>query len=221
MILAAGRGERMRPLTDTVPKPLLQAGGKPLLQYHLEKLAAAGITEVVINTGRLGRQIEEYFGSGRSWGVSITYSHEGESALDTGGGIRRALPLLGAEPFLLVNADIWIARDFRSLPQDLGTDLGHLVMVANPRHHPQGDFILTQGRLAATGDGDRLTYAGLGVLAPALFRDCREEVFPLAPLLQAAMGEGRISGEFFAGDWLDVGTPQRLQELDSIIKKSM
>ena len=221
MILAAGRGERMRPLTDTTPKPLLQAGGKPLLQYHLEKLAAAGITEVVINTGRLGRQIEAYFGDGRTLGVSLAYSHEGESPLDTGGGIRRALPLLGTEPFLLVNGDIWIARDFHALPQDLGTDLAHLVMVANPLHHPQGDFILVQGRLAATGDGDRLTYAGLGGLAPALFRDCREEVFPLAPLLREAMEEGRISGEFYAGVWLDVGTPERLQELDLKIKKSV
>jgi len=221
MILAAGRGERMRPLSYTTPKPLLQAGGKPLLQYHLEKLAAAGIFEIVINTGRLGRQIEACLGSGRSWGISIAYSHEGDSPLDTGGGIRRALPLLGAGPFLLVNGDIWIARDFRSLPQDLGTDLAHLVMVSNPPHHPEGDFILMQGRLAADGDGNRLTYAGLGVFSPELFRGCREEVFPLVPLLRSAMREGRISGVFYTGDWLDVGTPERLQELDLKMKKSV
>ena len=221
MILAAGHGERMRPLTDDTPKPLLPAGGKPLLQYHLEKLAAAGITDVVINTGRLGGQIEAHFGNGRARGFRIAYSHEGEAPLDTGGGIRRSLPLLGAGPFLVVNGDIWIACDFRRLPQDLGTDLAHLVMVANPPHHPQGDFILEDGRLAADGDGPRLTYAGVGVFAPELFRDCRKEVFPLAPLLRDAMRQGRVSGEYFAGDWLDVGTPDRLQELDSKIKNSV
>jgi MurNAc alpha-1-phosphate uridylyltransferase len=219
MILAAGRGERMRPLSDETPKPMLLVGGKPLLQYQLENLSAAGITDVVINTGRLGRQIEAYFGDGRTWGVSIVYSREGETPLDTGGGIRHALPLLGAGPFLVVNGDIWIACDFQRLPQHLGTDLAHLVMVANPPHHPQGDFLLEQGRLAADGDGPRLTYAGVGVFAPELFRDCREEAFPLVVLLRAAMRQGRIRGEFFAGDWLDVGTPERLQELDSKIKK--
>jgi MurNAc alpha-1-phosphate uridylyltransferase len=220
IILAAGHGERMRPLTDHTPKPLLPVGGKPLLQYHLENLARTSVRDVVINTGRLGHRIEATFGDGRSWGVSIVYSHEGESPLDTGGGILRALPLLGAGPFLVVNGDVWTDYDFRRLPAGLDGDLAHLVMVDNPTHHPEGDFCLADGRLRAQGE-PRLTYAGLGVFSPALFEDCKEAAFPLAPLLRCAMGEDRVGGEYHPGAWCDVGTPERLQALDSKLKNSV
>lgn len=217
MILAAGRGERMRPLTDATPKPLLQAGGRPLLAWHLENLARAGITDIIINTGRLGERIEAALGTGAERGLRITYSHEGASPLDTGGGIRRALPLLGTGPFVVVNGDVWTDYDFRRLPAALGGDLAHLVMVDNPPHHPDGDFQLAGGRLRAAG-APRLTYAGLGVLAPALFTDCADEVFPLAPLLRRAMQEDRAGGEHYPGRWFDIGTPERLARLDAALQ---
>jgi len=217
MILAAGRGERMRPLTDTTPKPLLQAGGRSLLAWHLQNLARAGITDVVINTGRLGERIEAALGTGAERGLRIAYSHEGASPLDTGGGIRRALPLLGAGPFMVVNGDVWTDYDFRRLPAALGADLARLVMVDNPPHHPDGDFHLAGPRLRAAGT-PRLTYAGLAVLAPALFVECPDPVFPLAPLLRRAMEEDRISGEYYPGKWFDIGTPERLATLDAALQ---
>lgn len=216
MILAAGRGERMRPLTDTTPKPLLDVGGKPLLQYHMERLAAAGFNDLVINTGRLGRQIEERFGRGEAQGVRIRYSHEGETPLETGGGIRRALPLLGGGPFLVVNGDIWTDYDFARLPRS-PEDLAWLVLVDNPEHHRHGDFVLRDGRVLE-GDGGRLTYSGIGVFQPELFRGAPDGAFPLAPLLRRAMQQGRVGGEYYAGTWLDVGTPERLAAAAALVE---
>ncbi len=216
MILAAGRGERMRPLTDATPKPLLTVGGKPLLQHHIEKLAAAGITDIVINTGRLGARIEERFGSGGRFGVNLDYSHEGDTPLDTGGGIRRVLDRLGPAAFVVVNGDVWTDYDFTVLPM-ITEDLAHLVLVANPDHHPRGDFVLQGGRVG-TGAGERLTFSGIGVYRPALFEDQADEAFALAPLLRQAAAAGRVGGELFAGTWLDVGTPERLAAADALAK---
>jgi len=218
MILAAGRGERMRPLTDDTPKPLLEVGGRSLLAWHLESLARAGITNIVINTGRLGERIEAALGTGSGYGLRIAYSHEGEAPLETGGGIRRALPLLGTAPFVVVNGDIWTDYDFLRLPAALGTDLAHLVMVDNPPHHTDGDFHLAGSRLDAAGT-PKLTYAGLAVLAPALFADCPDTGFPLAPLLRRAMEEDRVAGEHYTGSWFDIGTPERLALLDAALQQ--
>lgn len=214
MILAAGRGERMRPLTDHTPKPLLQAGGKPLIVWHIERLAACGIHELVINHAHLGEQIEGALGDGRRWGVRIRYSAEGEGrALETGGGIFKALPLLGPEPFLVVNGDIWCDIDYGNLVLDEDR-LAHLVLVANPQHNPNGDFHLTgDGRVQAEGE-PRLTFSGVGIYARTLFDGCQPGAFPLAPLLRAAMGEGKVSGQRHGGRWVDVGTPERLLTLD-------
>ena len=215
MILAAGRGNRMRPLTDRVPKPLLEAGSRPLIQYHIERLAAAGIRDIVINHAHLGEQIEATLGDGSRFGVRIRYSPE-HTALETGGGIFKALPLLGPEPFLVINGDIW--SDLEPAGLHLReTDLAHLVLVDNPPHHPSGDFALTDGRVRADGDR-RLTFSGVGVYSQALFADCRPGAFPLAPLLRAAMAEGRVGGEHHAGRWLDIGTPERLAELDRLLR---
>ncbi len=213
MILAAGRGERMRPLTDEMPKPLLPVGGRPLIVWQIEGLARAGIRDLVINHAHLGRMIEEALGDGAEWGVQIRYSAEGEGrALETGGGIFRALPLLGHQPFLVVNGDIWSDIALAELRLAEG-DLAHLVMVDNPRHHPDGDFRLAQGRLYAEG-APRLTFSGVGVYHPALFADCRPEAFPLAPVLREAMRSGRVGGRHHTGRWVDVGTPQRLAEIE-------
>ncbi len=218
MILAAGRGERMRPLTDRVPKPLLPAGGRPLIEWQVLRLARAGFTELVINHAHLGAQIEAALGDGSRMGVRIRYSPE-TVALETAGGIATALPLLGEEPFAVVNGDVYceydfagLARTVRQLADDAGRD-AHLVMVDNPDHNPSGDFGLESGRLGETGT--RLTFSGLGAYRPALF----EGIAPgtraaLAPLLRAAMARGRVSAEHFRGYWLDVGTPERLAELD-------
>lgn len=215
MILAAGRGERMRPLTDHTPKPLLTAGGKPLIVHHLERLAEAGFNRVVINHAHLGERIEAALGDGARWGLRIEYSPEGK-ALETGGGIFRALPLLGPAPFVVVNGDVWTDLDFARLALAPG-DLAHLVLVDNPAHHPGGDFALCHGRVLAEGAG-RLTFGGIGVYHPELFRACIGGAFPLAPLLRAAMAHGRVSGEHHRGRWLDIGTPERLQALDQVLK---
>jgi len=212
MVLAAGRGERMRPITDTCPKPLVQVAGRALIEYHLEGLARAGIRDVVINLSWLGEQIREHLGQGERFGMALQYSREGYPALETGGGIFKALALLGEEPFLLVNADVYCPFDFSSLGLT-GGDLAQLVMVPNPAHHPRGDFILEQGRVHA-GDGERLTFSGISVLHPELFRGCSEGAFPLAPLLVSAMGDGRVSGIAHQGLWSDVGSPERLAELE-------
>jgi MurNAc alpha-1-phosphate uridylyltransferase len=212
LILAAGRGERMRPLTDTTPKPLLEAGSRRLIEYHIEALAAAGITDLVINHAHLGEQIEGALGQGERYGVRIRYSAEG-TALETGGGIHRALPLLGPDPFLVVNGDIWTDYPFSRLPA-VPQGLAHLVLVDNPPHHRDGDFALSGGKVVPTG-GPRLTFAGIGLYRPELFAHCRPGRFPLAPLLREAMAEGRVSGEHYRGRWTDIGTPERLAALDA------
>ena len=217
MLLAAGRGERMRPLTDQVPKPLLPAGGKPLIVWHIERLAAAGICDLVVNHAHLGSRIEQALGDGSRWGVQIRYSAEGEGrALETGGGIFRALPLLGAAPFLVINGDVWTDLDFAELAI-AGDDLAHLVLVDNPPHHPDGDFQLAGGRVLATGE-PRLTYSGIGVYHPRLFADCVPGAFPLAPLLRTAMARGAVGGRHHRGSWVDVGTPARLAALDAQLR---
>ncbi len=211
MILAAGRGERMRPLTDTTPKPLLRAGGCTLIEHHIIALATAGIRDLVINHAHLGAQIEAALGDGAHYGVQIRYSAEGE-ALETGGGILRALPLLGTVPFLVVNGDVWTDYPYARLPQ-APAGLAHLVLVDNPGHHPDGDFALAGGKVSADG-APKLTFSGIGVYRPELFAGCADGRFALAPLLRRAMADGRVSGEYYAGRWLDVGTPERLALLE-------
>lgn len=214
MILAAGRGNRMRPLTDHTPKPLLKVGGKPLIVWHLENLARAGFREIVINHAHLGSQIEAALGDGSQWNLAIQYSAEG-TALETAGGIAKALPYLGDEPFLVVNGDVFIDIDFVRLAKTtLQGKLAHLVMVDNPPQHPQGDFAFRDGKLGLEGL-PRLTFSGVAVYHPSLFAAVMPgQVAKLAPLLQQAIGEGRASGEHYHGVWHDVGTPERLDELD-------
>lgn len=214
MILAAGKGERMRPLTLHTPKPLLPVAGKALIEYHIAALAAAGITELVINHAWLGQQIEAALGDGSRYGVCITYSPESEP-LETGGGIFRALPLLGDEPFVLVNGDVWTDYDFSRLALPPGR-LAHLVLVDNPGHHPEGDFALEQAQVRIDGKS-RLTYSGIAVLHPQLFAGCAAGAFRLAPLLREAMAHGQVSGEHYAGHWLDVGTVERLAQADALV----
>lgn len=211
MLLAAGRGERMRPITDTVPKPLVPVAGKPLIAWHLAALARAGFREVVVNTSWLAAALHAALGDGSAWGVSITWSDEGPVPLETGGGILRAAPLLGPGPFLVVNADIWTDIDFGALVLEAG-DWAHLVLVPNPVHHPRGDFGLERGRVTAAAT-DRLTYSGAGLYRPELFAGCEPGRFPLVPLLQRAIAAGRVSGHLHRGQWSDIGTPQRLAEL--------
>ena len=218
MILAAGRGERMRPLTDACPKPLLVAGGKPLIVWHLERLRDAGFVDIVINHAHLGAMIETALGDGRRFGVQIRYSAEAE-ALETAGGIRHALPLLGNAPFLVINGDVFCDADpaaLRRAGESLaaGRDLALLLMVPNPAHHPAGDFRLDGRRLYRDGE-PRFTFSGLGVYHPALFAALEPGVkAPLAPLLRDAMDAGKVAGMLHSGDWLDVGSPARLAELD-------
>jgi MurNAc alpha-1-phosphate uridylyltransferase len=215
IILAAGRGERMRPLTDRVPKSLLEVGGKPLIVHHLEKLATIGCGRVVINHAHLGEMIEAALGDGARYGIAIDYSPEA-SALETAGGIANALPLLGAEPFIAVNADVYSDYDYGRLhdaAERLGAAQAHLVLVDNPEHHAGGDFALQGGRVAL--DGERLTFSGLAVYRPDLFAAiARGQRVPLAPLLREQIGAGRVSGEHFRGRWCDVGTPERLTRLN-------
>ena len=212
MILAAGRGERMRPLTDQTPKPLLEVGGKPLIQYHIEALRDAGFTELVINHAHLGSQIVDRLGDGARFGVHLTYSAEPEGALETGGGIKQALPLLGEGAFLVINGDIWTDYPYQHLYRE-PAGLAHLVLIDNPAHNPQGDFQLHGRRITATGSS-KLTFSGIGVYRPALFANSPAGAFPLAPLLRVAMRAGAVSGEYFQGRWQDIGTPQRLEELN-------
>jgi len=242
MLLAAGRGERMRPLTDHTPKPLLEVGGKPLIVWHIEKLVNANIVELVINHAHLGAQIEAALGDGRQFGVRIQYSHEA-SALETAGGIANALPLLGDEPFAVINSDIYCDYDFAHLAEHAAAlqasgDAAHLVLVDNPKHHPNGDFALNGRRIVPQpplaplvrggscsspdkgrlGGVEVLTFSGIGIYQPSLFKDIpRGSIAPLAPLLRAQIALGKVSGEHYQGFWVDVGTPQRLAELDSQI----
>ena len=212
MILAAGRGERMRPLTDQTPKPLLEIGGKPLIQYHIEALRDAGFRELVVNHAHLGNQIVERLGDGAQFGVHIDYSAEPEGALETGGGIKQALPLLGELPFLVINGDIWTDYPYQQLYRQ-PERLAHLVLIDNPPHNKQGDFQLHGGRLSDEGKS-KLTFSGIGLYQPDLFADSPQGAFPLAPLLRRAMQAGQVGGEYFQGRWLDIGTPQRLAELN-------
>jgi N-acetyl-alpha-D-muramate 1-phosphate uridylyltransferase len=216
MLLAAGRGERMRPLTDQCPKPLLLVAGKPLIAWHLERLAAAHITEVVINLSWLGEMIVDTLGNGAAFGLRIQYSREPWPALETGGGLLQALPLLGNEPFLLVNGDVFTDVDFSSLKID-SQDLAQLVLVPNPEHHPQGDFWLSHSNRVELSGSERLTYSGIAVLRPELFHGAVPGRFPLLPWLLQAREAGRLGGQKHLGQWLDIGTPARLAELDAAL----
>lgn len=225
MILAAGLGTRMRPLTDRLPKPLLEVAGKPLIVWHIESLARAGITDLVINTAWLGGQLVEALGNGERFGVHIAWSHEDEP-LETAGGIIKALPLLGDAPFLVVNGDIWLRYDFGPLRMSYAhmQKLAHLVLVANPEHNPEGDFAL-DGRMFAGVEctvrnhgTPRFTFAGVSVLHPRLFVGLPQGRRPLAPLLRDAVTREQVTGEYFAGPWVDVGTPARLAELDRQVR---
>ena len=228
LILAAGLGERMRPLTNTTPKPLLLVGGKPLIAWHLEKLAALGVREVVINTSWLASQFPVALGDGARWGLRLHYAYEGGVPLETGGGMWNALPLLGSAPFIAVNGDIWCDADFSALPSEPAGP-AHLLLVDNPPQHPRGDFALHEGRSVVSDGESKLTFAGIGVYRPSLFDDWREIIgdapgadetpprFKLAPLLRAAMARGAVGGEHHRGAWTDVGTPERLAQLDAVL----
>ena len=258
LIFAAGKGERMRPLTERTPKPLLIAGGKPLIAWHLAKLAALGVRDVVINTAWLAEQFPAAIGDGSRWGLRLYYSYEGAEPLETGGGMLHALPLLGEAPFLAINGDIWTDYDFALLPRE-PAGLAHLVMVTNPEHNPRGDFVFkplshrergwgegpTQaqnsspvpaphppiGHRLPEGEGDRLTFAGIGVYRSELLADWRTVIgdtdgaketqprFGLTPLLRAAMARESVIGELWGGAWSDIGTPQRLAQLDFDLSK--
>ena len=233
MILAAGRGERMRPLTDHLPKPLLVAGGKPLIQHHIEKLKLAGITQLVINHAWLGQKLVDYLGSGEQFGVEISWSAEGAAGLETAGGIRQALPLLGDEPFLVLNGDIWLDTDYNqfSSQQLAKSDHAHLWLVDNPPQHPRGDYHLdAHGVLHDDRDAPCLTYAGIGMYRPSILDGWRAVIgdapgsertpprFSVVPLQKHFMAQGRISGQHYRGQWTDVGTPQRLQALEDALR---
>ncbi|ENW07654.1 N-acetylmuramate alpha-1-phosphate uridylyltransferase MurU [Acinetobacter beijerinckii] len=223
MILAAGLGNRMRPLTLHTPKPLLEVGGKPLIVWHIEKLKAVGVTEIVINTAWLGDKLVDALGDGSQFGVTILWSHEGEG-LETAGGIINALPLLGDQPFILVNGDVWTTMNFSSLLNvQLGDQQAHLVLVENPPQHLKGDFVLSNG-LAYTFEqeqmGEALTYSGIAILAPKMFSGLEQGKRPLAPLLKQAMLQKQVSAEKMQAIWVDVGTPERLEQLDQQIKQN-
>lgn len=234
LVLAAGFGERMRPLTERTPKPLLEVGGKPLIAWHLEKLAARGVREVVVNTSWLADQFPQALGDGAQWGLRLHFSYEGPSPLETGGGMHHALALLRDAahpdaPFIAVNGDIWTDYDFAALPNEPAGE-AHLVMVDNPSQHPGGDFALGRDSRLATDGEPRLTFAGIGLYRPSLLDDWRRVIgaaegverqsprFKLAPLLRAAMDRGRVTGEYHRGRWTDVGTPPRLAELDECLR---
>ena len=221
MILAAGLGNRMRPLTLHTPKPLLEVGGKPLIVWHIENLKKIGITQIVINTAWLAEKLVSYLGNGEQWDVEISWSHEKEG-LETAGGIINALPLLGDAPFILVNGDVWTTYNFEALlTHRLNDDLAHLVLVQNPPQHAQGDFILNDDRLSTFEQqqiGEALTYSGIALISPKMFEGLPRGKKPLAPLLKQAVQQGKISGEKMAASWIDVGTPERLKALDQMLK---
>ncbi len=218
MILAAGRGERMRPLTDTTPKPLLKAGPHRLIEYHLYKLADAGFKNIVINVAWLGQQIIDTLGDGSIYGVNIHYSNEGDSALETGGGIVHALPLLGQDPFLVVNGDIWTDYDFKKLYEYRMKGCAHLVLVNNPVHNPDGDFSINGDRLIEN-TGTQYTFSGIGLYSADFFKARKDGVYPLAPMIREFIKREQVTGEIHAGEWWDIGTPRRLEELDGYLKK--
>ncbi|EIF51819.1 N-acetylmuramate alpha-1-phosphate uridylyltransferase MurU [Sulfurovum sp. AR] len=213
MILAAGSGTRMRPLTDTTPKPLLKVGGIPLIVWHIERLAHDGYTDIVINIAHLGYQIPEALGDGSEWGVNITYSDEQEEGgLETAGGIIKALPFLGDQAFLVLNGDIWTDYDFQDHRKLAEGILAHLVLVPNPEHNPEGDFALDRNRVI---DNRQYTFSGIGYYSPKLFDGVPYGKSALAPLLRAAIKEGKVTGELYEGEWLDIGTPERLELLNA------
>jgi MurNAc alpha-1-phosphate uridylyltransferase len=218
MILAAGRGERMRPLTDHIPKPLLLVAGKPIIEHTIAQLVKAGFTDIVINHAHLGEQIEATLGNGQALGANICYSPEGEQGLETAGGIIKALPLLGDEPFLVVNGDIATDFDFASL-KNVTVDLAHLVLVPNPEHHPKGDFGIDDTGLVNEQASEPLTFSGIGVYSPKLFDNLPAGSRKLGPLLRQAMAKQHVSGQKFSGFWIDIGTPERLQELNTYFVK--
>lgn len=213
IVLAAGRGERMRPITDNMPKPLVPVAGKPLIVYHLESLARAGIRDIVINLSYLGSQISAVLGDGSQFGVRIAYSDEGPVALETGGGIFNALPLLAPEPFLVVNGDIWTDFDFSDVSLDPGSH-ARLVLVPNPPQLPRGDFGLENEYVIET-ERDRYTYSGIGVYSPGFFQGCTAGKFPLLPLLKRAIAGHRLRGQVYRGDWSDIGSSERLAALEA------
>ena len=213
MVLAAGRGERLRPVTDGIPKALIEVRGEVLLERHLRAIASAGVDSIVINLGWLGDQIVERVGSGSEFGLNVIYSPEGDNILETGGGIHRALPMLGNDPFLVVNADA-----YTDMPMPVASlsdnDLGHIVLVPTPDYKATGDFDLNNGRVA-TAEAPQLTFSGIATYRPEFFDDCQPGRFPLAPMLRNAADDDRLSGEVYAGVWNDVGTPDRLNELNA------
>lgn len=217
LILAAGRGERMRPLTEHTPKPLLKVGGQCLIEYHIQHLVAAGIKDIVINLAYLGEMIAETLGDGARYGAHLHYSREHDRQLETGGGILNALPLLGNAPFLVVNGDVWCDYPFSTLPEKL-QGLAYLVLVDNPEQHPRGDFHLAGSQVYATGE-PKLTFSGIGIYHPDLFKTCTQAAFPLAPVLSTAMQTAQVTGEHYRGEWQDIGTPARLQSLDNFLQR--
>lgn len=220
MVLAAGRGERMRPLTDREPKPLLRVGGRRLIEYHLERLASGGFRDIVINTAWLGDMIETALETGERYGLSITYSHERPEALETGGGIFNALPLLGSAPFLLVNGDVWTDIDFGALRREPPRgSLAHLVLVPNPPQHMRGDFVL-DGHRIQDGEGERHTYSGIGIYTAEFFEGSTPGKFPLLPLLKRAIAQHALTGELHEGQWYDIGTIERLKALDAQLSRT-
>lgn len=215
MVLAAGFGNRLRPLTDHTPKPLVSVGGKPLIVHHLEKLATAGFTEVVINLGHLGHKIEETLGNGSEWGISIAYSDEGPVPLETGGGLTKALPLLGPDPFLVVNGDVWCELDFSSIPKSLPiNDLAMLFLVPKPNWRERGDFSLLDNRVVDSENPEYL-YAGIALYHPRILEGAKVEKFSIVPRLKHAIHNGLVGGQLLTGKWDDVGTPERLSALQA------
>lgn len=218
MILAAGRGERMRPLTDHTPKPLLTVAGKPLIVHTINQLVAAGFTDIVINHAHLGQQIEDKLGDGTHLGANIVYSPEGEQALETAGGIINALPLLGHEPFLVVNGDVATDFPYTNL-QKIKVALAHIILIDNPPHHPQGDFALDKSGKVTENDHQRYTFSGIGLYHPDLFSNTLPGKSKLATLLREAISAKKVTGQHYSGFWMDIGTPERLQELDVHLRK--
>jgi MurNAc alpha-1-phosphate uridylyltransferase len=218
MILAAGLGERLRPITDKIPKPLIKIAGKPLIEYHLQNLKSAGFNEVIINLSHLGEMIEKHLGDGSRFGLNIEYSHEGEQPLETAGGIIHALPLLGEKPFLVINSDIWCnhSLSFANLPTD---KLAHLILVKNPKHNPDGDFVYEFGKIYNTGK-NYYTFSGMGIYDPKLFKNFAAEKLALAPILRSAIDQEMVSAEYFTGQWFDIGTQERLAEAEIFLSKN-
>lgn len=217
MILAAGRGERLRPLTDKIPKPLIKVAGKSLIEYHLQNLSAAGFREIVINTAWLAEKIHQQLGDGSDYGVKIQYSDEGK-ALETAGGIINALPLLGSEPFLVVNGDIWCDFDFSALPELKAGLQAHLVLVNNPVHNREGDFALDGDLIKNTGK-PMYTFSGIGIYSAAFFAEQKTGALPLAPIIRSKCEQDLVSGQHYIGEWTDAGSLERLQELETQLLK--